>query len=555
MLPRPNWVSSASRSGPIKRYHLILAFLIVGLLSACQTNLSNAPDLETLSITVEPAAENAQVQGETVSGTIVVALEAEGWMREVRFYLDNQLSLTLTQAPFEYVLDTREIDDGPHAIRIEALMPNRRTGGTGLVEVAVVNGGRAPMSEDRSFSFRGDPNFSRSQLSGEQRAHYDRLWQEIEDSGNRRAIIKQAKSGDIFTYGRQPYSYVQAVLLAFRVTGDLALLDHVDVIAEHMRAQLRDEWYGTLDGTDGTRDGYLNWVDKYDGALKENRGKDLTKINEIMSHATVAVVAYALEANRDLRSPGGRDYGAHADFWKDYLVNHFEAKWRERESKPSAFPILTRAHTTEHHKWLQWHYYMWKLTGHQAYLKEATVMADDIWRDFYPINTAAGPAFVWARSLASVDGSQAAYLQPNTYARHVFGAAVDFHLEGFHNWAVNENMVRFARTFTEFIIDTDDPLKNGFAADVGGGQPRLHLKVDTTWTRTSLARYSESNWAFIGAWDATAEMRGLTATIQERYPSLDTTRLAAALFIDAALAEQLGERSSSRRTLATATPP
>jgi hypothetical protein len=546
MLPRPRWVSSALWSGPIKRSKFVLVVLMLGLLSACQSNLSQEPELETLSVTVEPAAEGAQVQGDSVSGTIVIAVEPEGWMREVRFFLDDRLSLTLAQAPFEYVLDTRTIEDGPHAVRIEALMPNRRTRVTGLVEFTALNHGsstpphipEAPRTGDRGTSLRGDPNFSRSHLSDDQRAHYDRLWQEIEDPDNLKGIISQAKSGDIFTYGRQPYSYLQAVLLAFRITGDLALLDHVDVIAEHMRAQLRDEWYGTLDGTDGTRDGYLNWVDKYDGALKANRGKDLTKINEIMTHATVAVFAYALEANRDLRSPSGRDYAAHADFWKDYLVNHFEAKWREREGKPTSFPIMTRAHTTEHHKWLQWHYYMWKLTGNQAYLKEANVMAGDIWSDFYPIDTAAGPAFVWARSLASIDGSQAAYLQPNTYARHVFGAAVDLHLEGFHNWAIEEHMVRFARTFTEFIIDTSDPLKHGFAADVGGGRPRLHLVADTSWTRTSLARYSESNWAFIGAWDATAVMRGLTATIQDRYPSLDTTRLAAALFVDSALARR-----------------
>ncbi len=390
-----------------------------------------------------------------------------------------------------------------------------------------------PASGDRdpSVPLRGDPDFSRSQLDREQRAHYDRLLQEIEVPDG---IFDQARSGDTFTYGRQVYSYIQAVLTAFRITGDLALLDHVDVIAELMRAELRDGWYGTLDGTDGTTDGYLNWVDKVE-TPSIYRGKDNTKINEMMSHATVAFFAYALEANRDLRSPSGRDYAAHADFWKDYLVNHFEAKWREREGKPSGFPIMTRPHTTEHHKWLQWHYYMGKLTGNQAYLDEANVMADDIWSDVFIVNTSAGPAFVWARSLDALDGTQATYLQPMAYARHVFGASVDLHLEGFHNWAVDENMARFARTFTEFIIDTSDPIKNGFAPDIGGGQPRLHLKVDTSWARTSLSRYSESNWALISAWDTTAEMRDLTVTIQDRFPSGDTTRLAAALLVDATL--------------------
>src|SRR5690606_5818830 len=101
----------------------------------------------------------------------------------------------------------------------------------------------------------------------------------------------------------------------------------------------------------------LNWVWKQDHD-KYHQGKDLNKLDEIKTHSILASVAYALDVNRDLSSPGGRSYGAHADFWEHYLVDHFEAKWRERADVPTAFPFILRPHTHTYHSWLKWHYYM-----------------------------------------------------------------------------------------------------------------------------------------------------------------------------------------------------
>ena len=385
-----------------------------------------------------------------------------------------------------------------------------------------------PQSHLPKFDLSGsDAVFSPSRLTTPQRADYDRLWAEIDN--HRAERINDALSDDIFVYARTLASHVQAVLIVFRMTGDLALLDYVDTIAEAMRSQLADGWRGTNDGTNGTKDGYLNWVFRPGtGGTDQHVGKDTRQIDEMGAHANVAAIAYALEANRDLSSPTGRDYAAHADFWKDYLVNHFEAKWRERGSSPSGFPIMTNGSTGTYFKWLRWHYYMGQLTGNSAYTTEASSMADIFWDHIYPIDTPSGTAYVWAAGIAALDGPNSDLLNATTYAGHFYGNSVEFHLEGFHHWASNETMRRFARTFTELIIDTDDPLSNGFANDVGGHQPRLHLQP-TTHGRIGLPQYRDRNYAFIAAWDATGQITRLTTEVQTAHEDSDsdTSRLLA----------------------------
>ena len=385
-----------------------------------------------------------------------------------------------------------------------------------------------------AYSLRGDPSFSRGNLSSAQRAHYDRVWAEID--GYRSEHIKDALSDNIFVYARTLASHVQAVLIVFRMTGDLALLDYVDTIAEAMRSKLADGWRDTHDGTDGTRDGYLNWVFRpYSSGFDSHVGKDTRQIDEMGAHANVAAIAYALEANRDLTSPTGRDYAGHADFWKDYLVNHFEAKWRERRRSPSGFPIMTNGSTGTYFKWLRWHYYMGLLTGNSAYTAEATRMADIFWDHIYPIATPSGTAFIWAAGMYALDGPNAHLLNATTYTGHFYGSSVEFHLEGFHHWASDEHMRRFARTFTEFIIDTDDPVKNGMASDIGGARSRLHLEPNPGRFRLGLSQYRDRNYAFIAAWDNTGQIARINQHVESSYASSgDTLRLAAGLlFLDA----------------------
>jgi hypothetical protein len=378
---------------------------------------------------------------------------------------------------------------------------------------------------------RGDPSFDGDALDAALATRYGDLWSEIRGASGDLQPLRLAARDDVYHYGRTLQSYVQSVLTTFRVTGDLALLDHVDQIAEVMRTKLRDGWRGTLDGTDGTRDGYLNWVYRY-GESTTFEGKDTSRGNEMKTHALVAMIAYALHLNRDLPSPSGRDYGAHADFWLDYLTNHFEAKWRERTGIATGFPFLERPHTHTYSSWMRWHYYMGQLTGDAAYVAEAERMADVLWGELRTVETPSGPAYVWARSVLS-EGGSGDYLHPTTYARYVFGDIVELHLEGFHRYADDAELERFARTFTELIVDNGDPAQRGFAADVGGGRTQAGLRSDPAWSRLSPDRYRLSPYALIGAWDASGDIAAVTHEIERSLGGNDTALLNAALFVEA----------------------
>ena len=369
-----------------------------------------------------------------------------------------------------------------------------------------------------TLSLRGDPAFDGETLSEEKRGWYDALMVRIASPANDFDPMRFARRDDVYHYGRTLHTYVQSVLLAFRVTGDLALLDHVDAIAEVMREQLRDGWRGTLDGTDGTRDGYLNWVFRY-GNSTTYQGKDTHQVNEMRTHSMIAMIAYALHVNRDLVSPGGRDYAAHADFWVDYLVNHFEAKW---------------------------HYYMGLLTGDGAYTAESERMAGVLRDELREVSTASGTAYVWARSVLAEGGGDSS-LHPTTYARYMYADIVELHLEGFEWWADAVHLERFARTVTAFVIDTADPLRNDFSHDIGGGVDRAGLQSDASWNRMSVARYAISGYAHIAAWDASGALPELSAAIQDQRVDRDreTMPLMAGAILDTAI--DAGVATSARR--------
>ena len=543
---------------------IALVSIPVLLLAGCQTatplHEAQSPEtIDSLAVYVEQPDGATELDGKTVSGTIAVSIEAEGWMRDVRFFLDGVRIATLTRAPFEIEVDTTTLADGPHAIGIEARMANGRVRVSQLVEFVVDNetASGEPTAPDDStppgdepepteptptepvpgtdLSLRGDPSFTRSSLSAAERDWHDALLARIANPASDFDPLAFARRDDVYHYGRTLHTYVQSILTAFRVTGDLRLLDHVDAIAEVMRGELRDGWRDTLDGTDGTRDGYLNWVFRY-GNSTTYQGKDTHQINEMRTHSMIATIAYALELNRDLASPSGRNYGAHADFWTDYLVNHFEAKWRERRNKPTGFPIMIRPHTHTYYSWAKWHYYMGLLTGDAGYSAEADRMASVLQAELRAVATASGSAYVWPRSVLAEGGGDE-FLHPTTYARYVYADIVEFHLEGFHFWSDPVVMERFARTMTDLVVDNPDPVRNDFAADIGGGESQAGFISDPNWSRLSVHRYALSSLAHIGPWDPTARLAGITADIHHlrNARDSDTTRLMTALLLDARL--------------------
>lgn len=332
-----------------------------------------------------------------------------------------------------------------------------------------------------------------------------------------------AASDDLHAYGRNLHTHIQSLLIALRLTGDLRLLDEADRLTTIMREYLHDSWRGTRDGT-SQRDGYVNWV--WRGSTDaEHAGKDVNKLDEMRTHSLIALVAYALDLNRDLSSPGGRNYGASADFWEDYLVNTFEAKWRAREGVSSGFPIMIRADGHVYYSWLKWHYYMGLLTGNSAYTRQAERMAGMIWNnELKTVSTSTGTAYVWARHIVSEGGNER-YLQPFNYARYNFADAVELHLEGFSRWADANEMSRYANTISGLMIDRAGARStfDWFASDVGGGSARAGIPSDPSWSRGTIYKYQASGLPMFMAWDSSGRIKSITD--EARHP-LGGTRTA-----------------------------
>lgn len=368
---------------------------------------------------------------------------------------------------------------------------------------------------------RGNPNFKASSLSPEAQIWYRRLWEAIDNPHSDYNPDKWARSDNLYTYARQMHTYLQTLLTAFRVTGDLKLLDEIDRLVEVMRSRLADSWRDTQDGT-RQKDGYLNWV--WRGSSKTYYGKDTNKLDEMKTHAIIASVAHALDVNRDFKSPGGRAYGSHADFWVDYLVNDFEAKWRERERKSSSFPIMIRPDTHTYYSWMKWHYYMNLLTGKSAYLSEANRMAGKIWEDIETVSTSGGTAYVWPRGVQSEGGGQN-ILDPTTYSRYIFADVVEFYFEGFNRWGNASTVQGYARSLANFVVDEGGSSgKDWFASDIGGGRTRGGIRSDSSWSRMDVYKFEVSPYAHIMYWDSSNRVDNVTTKVMKSLGGVDRTR-------------------------------
>jgi len=381
-------------------------------------------------------------------------------------------------------------------------------------------------TDTRKYALRGNPDFTTNSLTTEQRTWYDRLWAAIDNPEQYPNATELAQSDDIYAYRGDLQDYTNALLTAFRMTGDLRLLDEVSRISELMRAELSDPWRDTLEGGNGKKDGYLNWVTRYNpSSNRQFIGKDTQMAYDLKAHAHVALFAWAFENNRDLKSPGGYDYAQQANFWEDYLVNHFEAKWRKRNGKATGFPFAETVGLHTYHSFMKWHYYMGKLTGKGAYTKEAERMANVLWQnEFKEVSTKYGTGLVWARAVLSMLDKGSAkykslnYLHPQDYARYVVQEAIDLHFEGFNRYAEDATLEKMANTLADFVI-TNDKLES-YARDIGGGKSRAGIPAsDANWSKMTKWRFAESSWSHLAAWDKKSNNK-IEKTSEEVYKAV-----------------------------------
>lgn len=357
---------------------------------------------------------------------------------------------------------------------------------------------------------RGDEGFDPEQLSAPARCWYEQLWSALAEPRRAAHYTTVADSGDLYLYARTLNTHVNALLTAFRLTGDLLLLDEVDRLAQHMRSTLDDAWNGPAAFDRDGIDGYLNWTWRQSHPL--HSGRDLHVTDEMRAHSLVAQIAWAFRANEDLSSPNGVDYRERADFWTSYLVEHFEAKWRQRnETRWPKFPFMSRPHTHETLEFVRYHHYLYLLTGKEEYRREAQRLSTLSFENFRVADSDSGEALVVTHSVIAAGGHED-YLLPSTYVRYVYSTAVDLFFEGVEPWSDPKLMERLARSLSEFMIDNG---AEDFARDMGGGETRGGLKPSdaSDWGRFGAERFNNSPYVLMAAWDDSGEVLSVSEQV------------------------------------------
>ena len=498
------------------------------LLTSCAGGLTQEPEL----LITAGSIELSTLQGAVISGTLQVHVSTSRKVKEVQFFLNDAQRLgqphTIDRlAPFEMILDTTQLVDGTHTLSAFDYSGTRpKLVAEAMFSVKNSREESAPNVEPTpTYSLRGNPSFSKATLSPLALLWYDRLWAAVNHPNDYPNQEGQAASGNLYSIGRGLNEQLSALLLAFRATGDLALLDHIDRLMEIVRSKLQTQWRDSNGNyytpTDGTA-GYLRLLYLHGSTTSSSYGKDTHVMDSVMTHAVLANVAYAFKVNADLDSR----YAERATFWTDYLQQHFERIWQIRTGKQDkTYWSHQVAHSWQHN--IRWLYYMSLLTGDSAYRQEADAKASRAREHMLRIETPLGTARIWSHRLFDY-----AYgLQPITYARYDWAAAVAMHLDGFTLYDATF-IQEHARTLAHFVIDNGS---TDFAFDLGGMQNRtgvsesnLTATIPTrnpwdgsslTYERQKPSRYAISSFAQLAHFDSSGEVAQISEQVYQNIES------------------------------------
>ena len=389
-------------------------------------------------------------------------------------------------------------------------------------------------------SMTGDAAFTVEWLSVEERRWYDRTWRAIEAASDE--LLTDIERDNSYAYGRTVFQHHHALLLALRATGDLRFLDAVDVTAQGVRKQLRDSWCGGVEssifvneeyGTVRERDDLLKFRFRRGGGIHYCR--DTSDLHEALAHGHLALLMYAYHVNRDNPSPSGIDYGERADFWLDYLRNHFEPKWRERSGV--AWPDMDFIGLKFCHTYTVFNLYYYFIGKRlesdadpdaAAYLRHADVMTDAMFDQpylpgvnpggFVEVAGPSGDAVIYSFG-APRRGSpnpNSTHLEacPTTYARYAVSAMLTLHLEGHARW--NEAiMTKLANGVTSFVLDrpTIEERDDTVAAGVSGSAPVAGMPPTTYRSRLGVNHYSHTSFPVLSIWDASGRIERLSLEV------------------------------------------
>ena len=382
------------------------------------------------------------------------------------------------------------------------------------------------------LSLVGAADFDVSGLTSAQRHWYERLWKAADASlGD---MVDRVANDDSYDIGRWAFQFNHALLVGLRATGDLAFLDAVDEVAETIRGQLDDAWCGGVDrsvslgaryGIVDEGDGYLNF--RYRSGSSIHHCRDTSDLDEALTHGHLALLMHAYHVNRGNPSPRKIDYGERADFWLDYLINHFEPKWRGRSGVqwPDMDFIDLKFCHTYHQMLLYYAFVGWRLQDDGSpdagpYLRQALRLTDAMFEvdydrrerqpgGFTDVETPLGDAVVYSFGAPGATGVSDTHLEacPVTYARYMMTSILNLYLEGFPRWD-DAIMGRLGHGIAHFVMDTDpvtdrpDP----FAAGVAGDDGAAGIVPTEYRDRMSLSRYTITPFAALSRWETSGTM-------------------------------------------------
>lgn len=319
-------------------------------------------------------------------------------------------------------------------------------------------------------------------LTPEETLWRDRLLTAMDASSNLANDIMTG--GDAYMVGRGGGDYVEALLMAFRATGDVRFLERVYQLTELARGSLKDAWL------DGTTDGYTSWQWLIDPTNATYYGKDINWLDESICSGNVALWTWVLHANRGLDPR----YGVAADFWRNWLENHFLAKWYARAGGAltawnTPYAAFYKPDTEPRSANWRLAHYLFKVTGNSFYHDRETQIVTEL-SGANEINPAHPTAYRWTKETdpASVNW------QPVNYANYYMRAVLEMNLEGMAFYSSDVNMKRFAAAFRDVVYANSLPGRTTMTNNVNGDGS------------TTYALYAFNGFA---AWDSTGFLANL----------------------------------------------
>jgi hypothetical protein len=292
-------------------------------------------------------------------------------------------------------------------------------------------------------------------------------------------------------------------------------------------------------GTVANPDGYLNYRRRTSDSDSVHYCRDVSDLEEALVHGHLAMVMYAFHANRHLASPSGVDYGERADFWLEYLREHFEAKWRARSG--TSWPTMDFIDLKFCHTYLQMTLYFYFVGTRLAeegspdaspYLRQALRLTDGMFLvpyvpgeqpgGFVPVGTPLGDAVVYSFGAPGGTDVSATHLEgcPATYARYMLTSVLALRLESFGRWD-DDIMTKLANGIAHFVLDTDQVSDSAepFAAGVAGDLGAAGIAPTVYRSRGSTSFFSMTPFAAYAAWEDSGRIEEVTLQVYEAVES------------------------------------